>query len=67
MVEHFPESWIKAWEAVWSPDNVVFQMSDLSIPVLSDSGLASIFMAVSRTNEKALLTWITIELAQECR
>ena len=34
--------WIKAWEAVWSSDNVVFQMSGLSISVISDSGLASI-------------------------
>ena len=67
MVEHFPGCWIKAWEAVSSSDNVVFQMSDLSIPVLSDSGLASIFIAVLGTNEKALLIWITIELAQECQ
>lgn len=34
--------WIKAWEVVWSSDNVVFQMIDVSIPVLSDSGLASV-------------------------
>ena len=55
MVEHFPECWVKAWEAVWSSINAVFQMSDLSIPVISDSGLASIFMAVLGTNEKILL------------
>ena len=52
MVEHFPGCWIKAWEAVWSSDNVVFQMSDLSITVISDNGLASIIIAVSGTNEK---------------
>ena len=40
--------WIKAWEVVWSSDNVVFQVSDTSVPVLSDSGLASVFLAALR-------------------
>ena len=53
MVQHFPECVDKSMGVPWSSDNIVFQMSDLSVPVLSDSGLASVFLAALRNQSRA--------------